>query len=222
MSGGAPRRVRLFFDVVSPYSWFAFNTVVQYRALWERSGAVVELEPFFLGAVMAASGNQPPATNMFKMKYLLADLERGAPRFGIEQIKLSSQFPQNTLQAMRILTHMREVDGPWSSRIVVLAQRFFRAVWVNDENLGDAAVVERCVREACGAEHDVSALLAAAKSDAVKEALRRRTQAAVDLGAFGAPWIVVGDSDCFFGSDRFDVVAERAGVPWRGPMGNKL
>jgi glutathione S-transferase kappa 1 len=51
----APRRVRLFFDVVSPYSWFAFNTVVQYRALWERSGAVIELEPFFLGAVMAAS-----------------------------------------------------------------------------------------------------------------------------------------------------------------------
>jgi glutathione S-transferase kappa 1 len=217
----APRRVRLFFDVVSPYSWFAFNTVVQYHALWERSGAVIELEPFFLGAVMSATGNQTPAANPYKMKYLLADLERGAPRFGIEQIRMASQFPQNTLQAMRILTHMREVDGPWSNRMVVLAQRFFRAVWANDENLADPTVLERCVREACGADQ-VSVLIASAKRDDVKEALRRRTQSAIELGAFGAPWIVVGDDDCIFGSDRFDVVAERAGVPWRGPMGNKL
>ena len=105
--------------------------------------------------------------------------------------------------------------------MVVLAQRFFRAVWANDENLADPTVLERCVREACGADQ-VSVLIASAKRDDVKEALRRRTQSAIELGAFGAPWIVVGDDDCIFGSDRFDVVAERAGVPWRGPMGNKL
>jgi 2-hydroxychromene-2-carboxylate isomerase len=71
--------------------------------------------------------------------------------------ELSSQFPQNTLQAMRILTHMREVDGPGAIAWLVLAQRFFRAVWANDENLGDPTVVERCVREACGADQ-VSAI----------------------------------------------------------------
>lgn len=40
-------------------------------------------------------------------------------------------------------------------------------------------------------------------------------------GAFGAPWttIRVGDKPWqpFFGSDRFDVLAEALGKPWFGP-----
>jgi glutathione S-transferase kappa 1 len=215
MSSASLRRVRLYFDVVSPYSWFAFNTLSHYRPLWERAGTQIELEPFLLGAVMAASGNKPPAGNAFKMKYLLADLHRGGPRFGVENVTLSSQFPQNTLQAMRVLAHVREVDGHWSDRLVALSQRFFSAVWANDENLGDPKTVERCVSDVCGAEAAV-VLLAAASGTEAKDALRRRTQTAIDLGAFGAPWIVIDADDCFFGSDRFDVIAERLGVPWHG------
>ena len=50
------------------------------------------------------------------------------------------------------------------------------------------------------------------------------TQAALDSGAFGAPWIVLhpapgekGKPEPFFGSDRFELMAFLMGKPWYGP-----
>ena len=62
------------------------------------------------------------------------------------------------------------------------------------------------------------AALALASSPAAKQGLVRNTQAAVDCGAFGAPWIVVdtadGEKHCYFGSDRFELIAHRHQLPY--------
>ena len=50
-------------------------------------------------------------------------------------------------------------------------------------------------------------LLALAADPQVKEALKTRTQEAVDRGVFGAPTFFVG-SDMFWGQDRIDFVKE--------------
>lgn len=53
---------------------------------------------------------------------------------------------------------------------------------------------------------ECEAVLAAAKEQEVKDLLTKSTQAALDRGAFGAPWLWVtngqGKSEPFFGSDR--------------------
>ncbi len=53
---------------------------------------------------------------------------------------------------------------------------------------------------------DVEAIMKAASSQEIKDALKATTQDVLDRGAFGAPWLWVtngaGEAESFFGSDR--------------------
>lgn len=59
---------------------------------------------------------------------------------------------------------------------------------------------------------DCEKILAATKSQEVKDALTKATQSAIDKGAFGAPWLWVrndkGEAEPFFGSDRYVVLCQ--------------
>ena len=52
-------RVEIFFDIVSVYSYFAVEILERYRKAWDLT---IVYRPFFLGGVMVAAGNRPPAT----------------------------------------------------------------------------------------------------------------------------------------------------------------
>ncbi len=58
----------VYFDTVSPYSYIGVETLLRYRDRVWGEKVRVELVPFFLGGVMKASGNQPPATLPAKAK----------------------------------------------------------------------------------------------------------------------------------------------------------
>jgi hypothetical protein len=66
---------------------------------------------------------------------------------------------------------------------------------------------------------DVAEIMTAAASPKMKDALKKATQEALDRGAYGAPWLWVtnaqGDSEPFFGSDRFGHVFRFLGLPFR-------
>jgi len=51
---------------------------------------------------------------------------------------------------------------------------------------------------------NIAAVLAAAGSDAVKQALRAQTEAAVAAGIFGAPAFIASDGELFWGNDRLE------------------
>jgi 2-hydroxychromene-2-carboxylate isomerase len=66
------------------------------------------------------------------------------------------------------------------------------------------------VRLANEAGLDGAALLAAARTPAVKQALADATARAVDDGVFGVPtWRVHGDDELFWGADRIDALLWR-------------
>lgn len=75
----------------------------------------------------------------------------------------------------------------------------------------------------CLAEHfsetDVKAIMAAAKTQEYKDKLTANTKAALDRGAFGAPWFWLtndkGEQEPLFGSDRFAYMWDFLGVPYR-------
>lgn len=50
--------VELYYDVVSPFSYLAFEALCRYRQPWNMD---LKLKPFVLGAVMRETGNAPPA-----------------------------------------------------------------------------------------------------------------------------------------------------------------
>jgi 2-hydroxychromene-2-carboxylate isomerase len=76
------------------------------------------------------------------------------------------------------------------------------ANFADDREIGDEALIAD-ILAGLGADVDVDAVIAAAKSDACKAALRARTAEAQARGIFGAPTFFVGD-EMFWGNDRLE------------------
>jgi 2-hydroxychromene-2-carboxylate isomerase len=182
--------LEFFYDYVSPYSYLAN------KGLGEVDTGAIRYRPMFLGAVMKATGNTPPAYVEAKGAYLRRDIPRWAAHYGIP-FRFNSVFPQNTLPALR-LALVAQGRGTFEA----LHQRLFDAMFVDDLDLSDAGVL-RALLEDAGL--DAEEYLAAAESDEIKDELRANTDEAIQRGAFGAPTIFVGD-EMFFGNDRFAFV----------------
>ncbi len=184
-------RLEYFYDFVSPYSYLAQSQV---PALVERTGAELVYRPFFLGGVMQAAGNAPPATVPAKARYMFTDIARWLDRYGIE-LEFNPHFPVNTVRPMRgALVALEEGFLP------AYNDALFAAMWREEKNVGDAQVLGQVV-EAAGL--DAAKLLARIEEPEVKERLKANTAEAVERGAFGAPSFFVGD-EMFFGNDRLD------------------
>jgi 2-hydroxychromene-2-carboxylate isomerase len=191
------RTVQFLFDVGSPAAYLAFKRL---PAICEQLGATLEWRPMLIGGVFQATGNQSPVNIPAKGRYLFTDLQRFARQHGIE-FRQNPHFPINTLTLMRMATglQMREPQ-----RLVAFVGAVYHAIWVDQRNMNDGAVVANVLREA---GFDPEALLALASGAAVKEQLKAQTQEAVARGVFGAPTFFVGE-DMFWGQDRLDFVKE--------------
>jgi 2-hydroxychromene-2-carboxylate isomerase len=188
--------LEFFHDIGSPYSYIAAAQVEDVAA---QSGLVLRWRPMLLGAVFRAAGNVSPAAGSpAKARYLVADLTRLAAHAGIP-FAMPARFPANTLLAMRALTAagMSPTDG--ERRQVDATRALFAAYWVRGLDISAPEVVA----EVISAE-----AVAAAGTDAVKEALRATTDEAVRRGAFGAPTFFVGD-DMYLGGDRLFLIRDR-------------
>ena len=191
------RSVEFFFDVGSPAAYLAFKRL---PALCAATGATLEWRPMLLGGVFQATGNHSPAAIPAKGKYLFVDLQRFASRHGIA-FRQNPFFPINTLTLMRMASGL-QLREP--QRLVAFVDAVYRAIWAEERNMNDPAVVTG-VLQAAG--FDPEALLALASDPAVKEHLKAQTQEAVARGVFGAPTFFVGDA-MYWGQDRLDFVKE--------------
>ena len=81
-------------------------------------------------------------------------------------------------------------------------QPLFDAIYVNDRDLSDPAVLAEIVT---AAGLDPEEYAAEIGSQAIKDELKANTEEAVARGAFGAPTFFVGE-EMFFGNDRFDFI----------------
>lgn len=190
-----PRRLEYFFDYVSPFSYLANS---QMAALVARTGAELVYRPFFLGGVMQATGNQPPATLPARGAYMAKDIPRWVRRYGVPFV-FNPNFPMNTLHAMRAALAAQELGA-----FPAYHEALFRAAWVEPANLADVTVLRDVIAKA---GLDADRIVARAGSDEIKEQLKANTAEAVERGAFGAPTLFVGD-EMFFGNDRLDFVEE--------------
>jgi 2-hydroxychromene-2-carboxylate isomerase len=185
------RKLEFFYDYVSLYSYLANSQLGSIDA-------EVVYRPMFLGAVMKATGNKPPATIAAKGTYLFKDVARWVQRYQIPY-KMNPEFPQNTVNALRLALVAQE-KGVFDS----VHQALFDAMWVHEKNLSDASVLAGI---AAGAGLPVEETVSEISSDRIKDRLRENTNEAIRRGAFGAPTMFVGD-EMFFGNDRFEFVMQ--------------
>ncbi len=187
------RRIRFFFDYVSPYAYLASTRIA---ALAARHGADVERVPVLFAGLLEAHGTRGPAEVPARRRYLIRDVARLARAFGVP-FELPPAHPFNPLLALRVSS----LSMPEPQR-AVLVDGLFAAAWVNGRDLADPAVVADV---AASAGLPGGALDAAAGSDA-KAALRARTAEAVALGVFGVPSMIVG-TELFWGCDSLPHLA---------------
>lgn len=191
-------QVTFYFDVGSPYSYLA---ATQVPGLSEATGVPFAYRPVLLGGVFKASGNDMPARVAAKARYMLHDLARWAECYDVP-FRMSSRFPANTILVQRVLTAICDGD---ETRLPEATLALFRAMWVEDRDVTDPAVVAEALSSvSLDAEH----WLTAAGTQPVKDRLRALTDEAVARGMFGAPAFIVGD-DLYWGNDRMDLLRRR-------------
>lgn len=174
----------------------------------------IVLKPAFLGAVMKHAKNTPPGANPAKLKYLRSDLRRARGFYGVD-LEWPPVFPFDTLLAMRVLASISVTDSDFlaKSSTALWQVGWMKKQLITPENI--ASALDPILGSARVAVH-----LAAAETNEIRLLLQNNTEEATELGAFGMPWIRVQtetESECYFGSDRFEAIAFQLGLEWKGP-----
>jgi 2-hydroxychromene-2-carboxylate isomerase len=202
-SGTVAAPIDFYFEFASPYGYLASTRIDRIAA---RHGREVFWHPIMLGAAFKLTGAQPLIRTPLKGDYMMRDLPRFARLLGVP-FTAPPVMPANSLAASRACIWLEQDHD----KAKALAQAVFHAHWGEGRDIarpGDIADIALPL----GIERQ--ALLAAVADPAIKERLKQATQAAIERGVFGSPFILV-DGEAFWGADRLDQV-ERwlAGGGW--------
>ena len=190
------RRVKLWFDFVSPYSYLALaqaeEFATRYHVCWQ-------LRPVVYGALLDATGLVGPVESEAKRRYTYGDVHRCAELLTVPLVG-PAQHPFRSLEALRTVCVF--LDAPES---LTLARRLAAACWAEGKMLTDTDVLRRAVQSV---GLDNSELETRIAEPTVKARLRAFTEDALQRGVFGVPtfeW----SGELFWGHDRLPHLAAR-------------
>ncbi|KAJ8297226.1 ATP-dependent permease MDL1, mitochondrial [Rhodotorula toruloides] len=237
--------ITLYYDVVSPWTLFAYQVLKRYRQPWDFQ---LVLKPMFLGGVMQASGNKPYVPVLLALR----DGILGSPRclssnrpitvknkgiwmnqhdlplqaaFTQTPYKFPETFPLNTIHCMRTLRAIADVAP---DKLEKATDLFFGAIWNPpagtraEEAIKPSAFPKLLGTNGLFSGDEIENIMELSTSDDIKNKLKTESGQLVEEGAFGFPWMVAKRSDGqtrpFFGSDRFEHMAFWLGKEWKGPL----
>ncbi|GAB1608647.1 glutathione S-transferase kappa 1-like isoform X1 [Argonauta hians] len=211
--------VELFYDVISPYSWLAFEVLCRYKNHWNID---LHLKPAFLGGIMQQTGNKPPAlVSPEKAKYLFEDVQRMSEYYDVP-LKLPSDpfttmFGKGSLNAQRFITSIDVLEPKFTGNI---SQLLWMRIHSQDTDITQAESFQEVGEQAGIPPKILTEALSRMSDNEVKNRLRKYTDEAVEKGAFGLPCIVAhvnNEQKMIFGSDRFPILALILNERWDGP-----
>lgn len=192
--------VDYYFSTVSPWAYLGHARFV---AMTQAVGATVLVKPMDLGEILPVSGGLPLAKRApQRLAYRLVELQRFSSHLAIPLHPQPAHFPVNGNDAAKLIIATDVARG--SAAALDLAGRVGAAIWAEQRNVADPAVLAALLAEA-GLP---ASLLDAAAMDAAAARYAAYTTEARDLGVFGAPTYVIG-GELFWGQDRLDFVQRR-------------
>jgi 2-hydroxychromene-2-carboxylate isomerase len=185
--------IEFWFDFGSNYSYLSMMRI---RRLAAGAGMRIVLKPFMLGPIFKTLGweTSPFVLQTMKGNYVWRDMQRQCAKYGLRWQR-PSVFPRNALLAARVA--LQGEGEPW---LDAFCEQVMLANFADDREIGDEAVIHDIL---AGLGTDAARIIAAARTDACKAALRARTAEAEARGIFGAPMFFVGD-EMFWGNDRLE------------------
>lgn len=187
-----------YFSPQSPWSYLG------HQRLWDMAhehGAQLRVLPVDLGGkVFPVSGGLPLTKRApQRQAYRLLELKRFSEWLHVPLNPQPRFFPVNGDDAAKLIIATDMKDG--TEAAMRLALRLMRAVWSEERNIADEAMLSAIVSEA---GLPVSRL-EDAHSQASHERYEQYTQQAIAAGVFGAPSYVIG-GELYWGQDRLDFV----------------
>jgi len=192
----------------STRSNFTYLGAARLNALAKTHGRTIVHRPILLSVTMPPIGGLPFGERPTMLRhYAMNDALRCAAHLGVPVLRepIHHEGPVE-LPSGIVIAGQRAVGRGEAGDIDLLSLLVLQALWRDDRDIADAAVVAELCAEAGYA--DPKALLAEALSTAVQAELARNCREAIMRGVIGAPSYFV-DGENFYGQDRLDYV-ERA------------
>jgi len=195
------RTVDYYLAPQSPWAYLGHQRLAD---LARRTGAAIRVMPIDLGGkVFPVSGGLPLAQRApQRQAYRLVELERFARHLGLPLVLKPKFFPVGGDDAARLIIAADMTQG--SAAAMALGGAVLAACWAQERHIADEKVLAQLLQE----QGLPASLLEHAHRQEVQLRYESYTQAAIDVGVFGAPSYVV-DGEIFWGQDRLDFV-ERA------------
>lgn len=187
--------IEFYYDFASPYGYMAATRI---GALAAKHGRDVQWKPILLGVVFKVTGGVPLPTAPLKGDYSRRDMERSA-RLSKIPFKVPSKFPIAGQSPSRVIYSL-EAEGPARQQEVALA--LYRAYMVEDKDISSPEVSAEVAATVGMDRQQVLDLIA---DPVMKEKLKTETEAAIQRGVCGSPFMIV-DGEPFWGFDRLDQV----------------
>lgn len=184
-------RIAWYFDFISPFAYLHWQKVK--RLMEERP---VEPVPILFAAILNALGQKGPAEIPGKREFTYRHVLWQARREGIP-LRAPPAHPFNPIPALRLCI----AAGNTPAAIDAI----YDLIWAQGR-AGDSTQALQPVMRQLGVAPE------AIDSDAVKQALRANTDAALAVGVFGVPTLAVDDA-LFWGNDVHDFALQAMADP---------
>ena len=187
-------QIDYYFSTQSPFTYLAGTRLEEIAA---RAGAGISYKPVDILALFTRTGGQSPKDrHPSRQEYRLQELRRQAAKLAMPITLRPAFFPVNTAPSSYAIIAAQAQGG---GDLGALVHGFTRAVWTEDRDIADDAVI-RDVLSHAGFDPKLadSGLLLGA------ETYMRNLEDAVARGVFGAPFYICDDGEKFWGQDRLE------------------
>lgn len=193
-----PRQVDYYFSLSSPWAYIGN---APFHAAVKPYGVTIAYKPVPLGDVFSETGGLPlPKRHPARQRHRMLELQRWRERRGLKFALKPKFWPLQAALADGVAIAIQQSGRSPEGFLA----RAFPAVWEEERNLADAAVL-RDIADAAGLPG--AELVAKASSPEVTERYAQNKREAVEAGAFGSPCFVL-DGEVFWGQDRIDFLAD--------------
>ncbi|NWQ98376.1 GSTK1 transferase, partial [Burhinus bistriatus] len=201
-----------FYGNIIHHYFFMLQVLCRYQHIWNID---LRFRPAFLGGIMQATGNKPPAMLPKRAEYMLKDIKRMAKYYQVP-VQISEGdfqriFGTSNLGAMRFIT---AIDMTQPGYLEPLSREFWIRFWSQREDISQPENILAVAGQAGLSPEFTQKLLEITSSPAVKNRLKETTEEAIKYGAFGMPAVVAhfnGEPHLFFGSDRLELLGSVIG-----------
>lgn len=192
------RSIDYYFSLPSPWAYIGHQPFMDLVRTYDLK---VNYRPVFLGELFAETGGLPLGKrHPVRQRYRFLELQRWREKRGLNFHLQPKNWP---------------FDGRIADGMVIAAieaghdpepflRRAFAAVWEQQDNLADTAVLARL---ADGAGLPGAELIARSASDEISAAYEKNRQDALSGDVFGSPAYVL-NGEVFWGQDRLDLLGD--------------